>query len=203
VLADVDLEVAPGESVAILGASGSGKSTLLGLLAGLDRPTEGEVFVEGQSLAKLDEDGLARMRRGQVGFVFQSFHLLPNLTALENVRVPLELIGFEGANKQSEELLAAVGLAERMHHYPSQLSGGEMQRVALARAFGPRPRLILADEPTGNLDAATGERVLDLLFDLRQEKGTSLVLVTHDPALAARADRRLRLDAGRVVPETP
>ena len=202
-LADVDLEVAPGESVAILGASGSGKSTLLGLLAGLDRPTEGEVFVEGQSLAKLDEDGLARMRRGQVGFVFQSFHLLPNLTALENVRVPLELIGFEGANKQSEELLAAVGLAERMHHYPSQLSGGEMQRVALARAFGPRPRLILADEPTGNLDAATGERVLDLLFDLRQEKGTSLVLVTHDPALAARADRRLRLDAGRVVPETP
>ena len=203
VLADVDLEVAPGESVAILGASGSGKSTLLGLLAGLDRPTKGEVFVEGQSLAKLDEDGLARMRRGQVGFVFQSFHLLPNLTALENVRVPLELIGFEGANKQSEELLAAVGLAERMHHYPSQLSGGEMQRVALARAFGPRPRLILADEPTGNLDAATGERVLDLLFDLRQEKGTSLVLVTHDPALAARADRRLRLDAGRVVPETP
>ena len=203
VLADVDLEVAPGESVAILGASGSGKSTLLGLLAGLDRPTEGEVFVEGQSLAKLDEDGLARMRRGQVGFVFQSFHLLPNLTALENVRVPLELIGFEGANKQSEELLAAVGLAERMHHYPSQLSGGEMQRVALARAFGPRPRLILADEPTGNLDAATGERVLDLLFDLCQEKGASLVLVTHDPALAARADRRLRLDAGRVVPETP
>lgn len=201
-LADVDLEVAPGESVAILGASGSGKSTLLGLLAGLDRPTEGEVFVEGQSLAELDEDGLARMRRGQVGFVFQSFHLLPNLTALENVRVPLELIGFEGAREQSEELLAAVGLAERMHHYPSQLSGGEMQRVALARAFGPRPRLILADEPTGNLDAATGERVLDLLFNLREEKGTSLVLVTHDPALAARADRRLRLDAGRVVPET-
>ena len=202
VLADVDLEVAPGESVAILGASGSGKSTLLGLLAGLDRPTEGEVFVEGQSLANLDEDGLARMRRGQVGFVFQAFHLLPNLTALENVRVPLELIGFEGAREQSEELLAAVGLAERLHHYPSQLSGGEMQRVALARAFGPRPRLILADEPTGNLDAATGERVLDLLFNLRKEKGTSLVLVTHDPALAARADRRLRLDAGRVVPET-
>ncbi|MFT5080395.1 MAG: putative ABC transport system ATP-binding protein [Bacteroidia bacterium] len=202
VLADVDLEVAPGESVAILGASGSGKSTLLGLLAGLDRPTSGEVFVEGQSLADLDEDGLARMRRGKVGFVFQAFHLLPNLTALENVRVPLELIGFEDAREQSEELLAAVGLAERTHHYPSQLSGGEMQRVALARAFGPRPRLILADEPTGNLDAATGERVLDLLFNLRKEKGTSLVLVTHDPALAARADRRLRLDAGRVVPET-
>ncbi|MFT4709328.1 MAG: putative ABC transport system ATP-binding protein [Planctomycetota bacterium] len=202
VLADVDLEVAPGESVAILGASGSGKSTLLGLLAGLDRPTSGEVFVEGQSLAELDEDGLARMRRGKVGFVFQAFHLLPNLTALENVRVPLELIGFEDAREQSEELLAAVGLAERTHHYPSQLSGGEMQRVALARAFGPRPRLILADEPTGNLDAATGERVLDLLFNLRKEKGTSLVLVTHDPALAARADRRLRLDAGRVVPET-
>ncbi len=201
VLEDVDLEVLPAESVAILGASGSGKSTLLGLLAGLDRPTRGQVSVEGQDLAELDEDGLARLRRGQLGFVFQAFHLLPNLTALENVRVPLELIGFDGAAERSTELLTAVGLGERLHHYPSQLSGGEMQRVALARAFGPRPRLILADEPTGNLDAATGERVLDLLFDLREHEGTSLVLVTHDPALAARADRRIHLQAGRVVAE--
>ena len=199
VLSDVDLEVAPAESLAILGASGSGKSTLLGLLAGLDRPTSGQVLIEGTDLADLDEDGLARLRRGQLGFVFQAFHLLPNLTALENVRVPLELIGFPGARARSEELLAAVGLAERTGHYPSQLSGGEMQRVALARAFGPRPRLILADEPTGNLDAATGERVLDLLFDLREHEGTSLVLVTHDPALAERADRRLRLVAGEVA----
>jgi len=199
VLDGIDFQVLPAESVAILGASGSGKSTLLGLLAGLDRPTSGEVSVEGQDLAALDEDGLARLRRGKLGFVFQAFHLLPNLTALENVRVPLELIGFEGAAARSEELLTAVGLGERLDHYPSQLSGGEMQRVALARAFGPRPRLILADEPTGNLDAATGERVLDLLFGLREEEGTSLVLVTHDPALAARADRRVQLAAGRVV----
>lgn len=199
VLEDVDLSVAPAESVAILGPSGSGKSTLLGLLAGLDQPTRGTVSIDGELLTGLNEDQLARRRRGKLGFVFQSFQLLPNLTALENVRVPLELIGFEGARKRSEELLASVGLAERMHHYPSQLSGGEMQRVALARAFGPRPKLILADEPTGNLDSETGERILGLLFDLREHEGTSLVLVTHDAALAQRAERRIHLKSGRVV----
>jgi putative ABC transport system ATP-binding protein len=198
VLRDVDLVVGPAESVAILGPSGSGKSTLLGLLAGLDRPTSGSVAIDGHDLAGMSEDDLARLRRGRVGFVFQSFQLLPNLTAHENVRVPLELTGFDGARERADELLAAVGLADRAHHYPSQLSGGEMQRVALARAFGPRPRLILADEPTGNLDSDTGERILALLFDLRAREGTSLVLVTHDVALAARADRRLYLRAGEV-----
>lgn len=199
VVKDVDLAVQPAESLAILGPSGSGKSTLLGLLAGLDRPTRGTVQVDGQELTTMNEDELARLRRGTLGFVFQSFQLLTNLTALENVRVPLELMGFQGAAARATELLGQVGLGERLTHYPSQLSGGEMQRVALARAFGPRPSLILADEPTGNLDAETGERVLDLLFDLRADQGTSLVLVTHDAALAQRAERRLHMAAGEAV----
>jgi putative ABC transport system ATP-binding protein len=199
VLSDVDFEAQPGEFVAIQGPSGSGKSTLLGLLAGLDRPSSGVVKIEGQDLGPMDEDQLALLRRGHVGFVFQSFHLFPNLTAQENVRVPLELIGFDGAAARAADLLERVGLGQRGHHYPSQLSGGEMQRVALARAFGPRPTILFADEPTGNLDSVTGERVLELLAELRDQEGTTLVLVTHDENVAARASRRLLLDAGQVV----
>ncbi len=199
VLADVDLAIAPGESVAILGPSGSGKSTLLGLFAGLDRPTTGSIAIDGRALEPLDEDQLALLRRDRIGFVFQSFQLFASLTAHENVRVPLELCGFDGGRQRADELLAAVGLADRGHHYPSQLSGGEMQRVALARAFGPRPALLLADEPTGNLDAMTGARVLELLVELRAVEGTTLVLVTHDERVAERADRRVHLEAGRIV----
>ena len=199
VLEGVDFVAQPGEFVAILGPSGSGKSTLLGLLAGLDRPTAGELHIEGQNLALMNEDQLALMRRGKVGFVFQSFHLFPNLTALENVRVPLELIGFDGAAERARDLLERVGLGERGHHYPSQLSGGEMQRVALARAFGPRPSILFADEPTGNLDSVTGERVLELLIELRDQEGTTLIMVTHDDSVAARASRCMHLEAGRVV----
>ena len=199
VVKDVSLQVGPAESLAILGPSGSGKSTLLGLLAGLDRPTSGKVQVYGQELTTMNEDQLALQRRGKLGFVFQSFQLLANLTAFENVCVPLELIGFQGARARAEELLTSVGLAERLHHYPAQLSGGEMQRVALARAFGPRPTLILADEPTGNLDSETGRRVLDLLFNMRADEGTSLVLVTHDATLAKRAARRVHMAAGEIV----
>ncbi len=199
ILADVDFAVAPGESVAILGPSGSGKSTLLGLLAGLDRPSSGSVLLDGRPIDDLDEDALALLRRGRVGFVFQSFHLFGNLTAVENVRVPLELTGYANAGPRAEELIERVGLGARGHHYPSQLSGGEMQRVALARAFGPAPALLLADEPTGNLDSKTGESVLELLFELRDQEGTSLVLVTHDAGVAARCERRVHLEAGRVV----
>ena len=199
ILSDVDLEVWPGDSVAILGPSGSGKSTLLGLMAGLDRPSRGRVELDGQALDRMDEDELALLRRRRVGFVFQSFHLLGNLTAHENVRVPLELLGFPRARERTDELLARVGLQDRGHHYPAQLSGGEQQRVALARAFAPEPSLLLADEPTGNLDSRTGERVLELLVELREELGTTLVVVTHDPAVASRAQRRLHLEAGRVV----
>jgi putative ABC transport system ATP-binding protein len=199
ILRDIDLAIAPGESVAILGPSGSGKSTLLGLMAGLDRPTRGSVRFEGRALEGLGEDELARVRRRRIGFVFQSFHLFPNLTALENVRVPLELTGVEGAEARARELLGRVGLAERLTHYPAQLSGGEMQRVALARAFGPRPALVLADEPTGNLDAANGSRVLELLEELQRGEGTTLVLVTHDAQVAARAGRRVHLEDGRVA----
>jgi putative ABC transport system ATP-binding protein len=199
VLAGVDIEVAPGEVIAILGPSGSGKSTLLGLLAGLDRPSEGEVRIDGSALGSLDEDGLALLRRRLVGFVFQSFQLLANLTARENVLLPLELTGVEDAEARTDALLTAVGLRERAHHYPSQLSGGEQQRVAVARAFAPRPRLLFADEPTGNLDGATGERVLELMFGLQREYGTALVIVTHDLEVAAHADRRIHLRDGRVV----
>ncbi len=199
ILRDIDLSIGAGESVAILGPSGSGKSTLLGLLAGLDRPTTGSVLLDGRALEPLDEDELALVRRGQVGFVFQSFHLFPNLTAHENVRVPLELLGVPRARERTDELLERVGLSARAHHYPSELSGGEMQRVALARAFAPRPALLLADEPTGNLDSQTGARVLELLVEMRDQERTTLVLVTHDPLVAAAAARRVHLQAGTIV----
>jgi putative ABC transport system ATP-binding protein len=198
ILDRVDLAVAPGEFVAILGPSGSGKSTLLGLAAGLDRPSEGEVRIGGRPIQDLSEDDLARLRRGKIGFVFQSFQLLPNLTALENVLLPLELAGSAEPLARARRLLAQVGLAEREHHYPVQLSGGEQQRVALARAFAPSPALLFADEPTGNLDGATGARVLETLTALRAETGATLVLVTHDPAVAALADRRIHLRDGRI-----
>jgi len=199
ILSGVTLEIKLGESVAIIGVSGSGKSTLLGLLAGLDAPTEGEVWLAGENLTALDEDGRARARAGKVGFVFQSFQLLPGLTALENVMLPLELAGAARAETEAQELLGRVGLGERLTHYPSALSGGEQQRVAIARAFAGRPAILFADEPTGNLDTATGARVIDLLFALNQEQRTTLVLVTHDEALARRCTRRLYLDAGRLV----
>ena len=194
----VDLAIEPGEFVAVLGPSGSGKSTLLGLMAGLDRPTSGEVWLRDQPLHTLDEDALARLRRRSVGFVFQSFQLLPQLTARENVMLPLELIGATSAGAEADALLEAVGLAERGHHYPSQLSGGEQQRTAVARAFAARPELLLADEPTGNLDSATGARVLEVLSRLQQERGTTMVLVTHDAAIAQRAGRHLYLRDGRL-----
>jgi len=199
ILDAVDLDVPRGEFLAVLGPSGSGKSTLLALMAGLDRPSSGRIEVEGQRIDALSEDQLALLRRRKVGFVFQSFQLLGNLTARENVLLPMELLGARGAAARADDLLAAVGLAERGHHYPSQLSGGEQQRVALARAFSPRPALLLADEPTGNLDGATGRVVLDLLTELRREQGATLVLVTHDPAVAALADRRIYLEDGRIV----
>ncbi len=199
VLDAVDLSVATGEFVAILGPSGSGKSTLLGLLAGLDRPTSGEVLLDGRPIQDLSEDELALIRRRRVGFVFQSFELLDNLSARENVMLPLELLGAADARERADRLLATVGLAERAHHYPSQLSGGEQQRVALARAFAAEPALLLADEPTGNLDSATGQMVLETLAELRRREGTTMVLVTHDPAVAALADRRIHLHDGRVA----
>ncbi len=201
ILDGIDLVVPRGDFLAILGPSGSGKSTLLGLLAGLDRPTEGSVRFDGHALETLDEDALARLRRRRVGFVFQDFQLLPNLTAFENVVFPLELTGVDDARERAHEMLRRVGLAAREHHYPTQLSGGEQQRVALARAFGPSPELLLADEPTGNLDAGTGREALDLLVEMRESFGATLVLVTHDAAVAERAARRIHLDAGRIARE--
>ncbi|HEX2205232.1 MAG TPA: ABC transporter ATP-binding protein [Longimicrobium sp.] len=195
---NVSFRVDPGETVAIVGPSGSGKTTLLGLLAGLDRPSSGTVRVDGTDLGALSEDGRARLRREKIGFVFQSFQLIPTLTARENVAVPLELRG-EAAGARAAELLARVGLEGREHHYPAQLSGGEQQRVAIARAFIHAPAILFADEPTGNLDAATGGRIVDLLMELNREQGTTLVLVTHDLELAARARRILRLADGAVV----
>jgi len=199
ILADVSLAVGRGETVAVMGASGAGKSTLLALLAGLDEPTSGTVRLAGHDLTRLDEDGRAAVRARHVGFVFQSFHLVPSLTAVENVMLPLELAGRADARAAALEVLARVGLAARVGHYPRQLSGGEQQRVAIARAFVTRPDVLFADEPTGNLDATTGERIMDLLFGLNAETGATLVLVTHDQALAARCGRIVRLDAGRVV----
>lgn len=199
ILEEVSFSVAAGESLAIVGVSGSGKSTLLGLLAGLDLPTSGRIRLAGEDLSALDEDGRARLRGQKVGFVFQTFQLLPGLTALENVMLPLELAGNAAAAAQATQLLERVGLAQRLDHYPKQLSGGEQQRVAIARAFAGGPALLFADEPTGNLDAATGGRIIDLLFALNAEQGTTLILVTHDDKLAARCGRRLHLDAGRVV----
>ncbi len=199
ILREVSFAVNAGESLAILGASGSGKSTLLGLLAGLDVPSSGSVYLDGADLFALDEDGRARLRGAAAGFVFQSFQLLPALNALENVMLPLELQGSADAHERAAESLRQVGLTERMHHLPKHLSGGEQQRVALARAFVTRPKILFADEPTGNLDAATGAQVIELMLELNRAQATTLILVTHDEALARRCGRQLRLEAGRVV----
>ncbi|MCB1627038.1 MAG: ABC transporter ATP-binding protein [Xanthomonadales bacterium] len=199
ILQDVDLQIDPGQTVAIIGASGSGKSTLLGLLAGLDRPTRGEVWLQDQALSTLSEDALAALRAERVGFVFQSFQLLAGMTALENAMLPLELAGRGDAEAQARQWLTRVGLGQRLQHTPRQLSGGEQQRVAMARAFVTRPAVLFADEPTGNLDRATGKQVADLLFELNREAGTTLVLVTHDEHLAQRCERVLTLAEGRLV----
>ena len=201
ILDGVDLTVAQGESLAIIGRSGSGKTTLLSLLAGLDLPSSGDIALDGVSLNELDEEARARHRAGRVGFVFQSFQLLGGFTALENVMLPAEIAGQAQAEARAQALLDQVGLAERQHHYPSQLSGGEQQRVAIARAFASEPRILFADEPTGNLDTETGARIIELLFELNRQQGTTLVLVTHDPALAQRCDRTVVLDAGRLRDE--
>lgn len=202
ILHDISLEVTTGETVGLIGPSGSGKSSLLMVLGGLERATGGQVLALGHDLTRLDEDALARFRRDHMGVVFQSFHLIPTMTALENVATPLELAGAADAFERAEAELASVGLADRLHHYPSQMSGGEQQRVALARAAAPRPKLLLADEPTGNLDGATGEAIMDLLFGLRDRHGATLVLVTHARELAARCDRVIRLRDGRVDSDT-
>ena len=199
ILHDISFAVEPGEAVAIVGASGSGKSTLLGLLAGLDLPTAGSVKLAGQDIGALDEDARAELRGRLLGFVFQSFQLLPALTALENAMLPLELLGLPLARATAQAMLSRVGLGERLGHYPKHLSGGEQQRVALARAFAVKPQLLLADEPTGNLDAATGEQIIELMFEMNREAGTTLMLVTHDEALARRCGRVLRLAGGRLV----
>jgi len=199
ILDDVGFGIDSGDTVAVVGASGSGKTTLLGLLAGLDRPSDGDVWLDGTALSLLDEDARAALRQRLLGFVFQSFQLLPALTALENVMLPLELAGAADAAAKAKDWLARVGLARRTHHYPKQLSGGEQQRVAIARAFAGEPKLLMADEPTGNLDNATGVEVADLMFRLNHEHGTTLLLVTHDSALASRCARRLSLAAGRLV----
>lgn len=199
ILDQVSLEVYTGESVAILGASGSGKSTLLGLLAGLDVSSAGSVELLGQNLGELTEDLRAQLRGGQVGFVFQSFQLLPGLTALENVMLPLELSGRQDALMVSESLLSEVGLSQRLHHHPAQLSGGEQQRVAIARAFVCQPQIVFADEPTGNLDEATGQKIIDLIFDLQQRHNITLLLVTHDAKLASLCQRRIHLAAGKII----
>jgi putative ABC transport system ATP-binding protein len=203
VLADISLDVPAGQFLAVAGPSGSGKSTLLGLVGGLDRPTAGRIIVAGAEITRLGEDELARFRRDTIGFVFQSYHLIPTLTALENVAVPLELAGERGAAGRARALLGEVGLSERAHHYPVQLSGGEQQRVAVARAVCRRPRLLLADEPTGNLDSATGKQIIELLVALNRNLGSTLVLVTHDGALAAHADRIVTLRDGRIVSDEP
>jgi putative ABC transport system ATP-binding protein len=200
ILREIDLDVTRGEAVAVVGASGSGKSTLLAILAGLDTPTSGEVALDGANLTALDEDARAKLRAMNVGFVFQSFQLLASLTALENVILPLELANDADAEARAKDILKRVGLGERLHHYPRHLSGGEQQRVALARAFVVRPKLLLADEPTGSLDADSGAEVITLLFEMNREYGTTLVLVTHDEGLAKRCSRIVRLAAGRIVP---
>ena len=199
ILDDVSLRVATGESLAIVGTSGAGKSTLLGLLAGLDAPSSGQVWLDGQALASMDEDARAQARAGRVGFVFQSFQLLPGLTAIENVMLPLELAGQRDAKARAQAALESVGLASRTTHTPNQLSGGEQQRVAIARAFAPQPSVLFADEPTGNLDAETGTAVADLLFKLNAEQGTTLVMVTHDERLAARCGRTVRMAGGKLI----
>lgn len=202
ILKGINLEVGRGEAVGLTGPSGSGKSTLLSVLAGLERPERGAVTIDGIRIEALDEDRLARFRGQRIGIVFQSFHLIPTMTALENVAVPLELAGRRDAFKRAEQELGAVGLGDRLHHYPAQLSGGEQQRTALARALAPDPAILVADEPTGNLDEATGRAVMDLIFATRRERGATLVLVTHDLQLAARCDRTIRLRSGRIDAET-
>ncbi len=199
ILSDVSFAIDKGDSVAVVGASGAGKSTLLALLAGLDLPTKGEIWLDGNNLTNLDEDGRAAVRAASVGFVFQSFHLVPSLNALENVMLPLELAGKPEPRKTADGIMKKVGLDERWSHYPSQLSGGEKQRVAIARAFATEPAVLFADEPTGNLDSRTGENIVDLMFELNRTSSTTLVLVTHDKTLANRCDRILGLDAGRLV----
>jgi putative ABC transport system ATP-binding protein len=200
VLKGIDLRIERGQAVGLVGPSGSGKSTLLMVLAGLERPDSGSVLIEGNDLTQFDEDDLARFRGARIGIVFQSFHLIPTMTALENVAMPLELQGAANAFDRAKEDLAAVGLADRAAHYPAQLSGGEQQRVALARAIAGNPAILVADEPTGNLDDATGTAIINLIFDLKRARGTTLVLVTHDPALAARCDRVIRMRSGRIDP---
>jgi len=202
ILEGIDLSVSAGEAVGIVGPSGSGKTSLLMLLAGLERATSGSIAIAGRTITGLDEDALAKFRRDTVGIVFQSFHLIPTMTALENVSLPLELAGRRDALPCARDSLSAVGLGHRMTHLPGQMSGGEQQRVALARAFAPRPRLLLADEPTGNLDVATGRAVMDVLFDMREAHGTTLLLITHDPALAARCGRQVRIADGRIAEDT-
>jgi putative ABC transport system ATP-binding protein len=199
ILDDINFSIDAGTSVAILGASGSGKTTLLGLLAGLDTPTQGEVIIDGRNLNDFDEDGRAQLRAELVGFVFQNFQLLHGLTALENVMLPLELAQAPHPRKSAEQLLDRVGLGERMQHYPNQLSGGEQQRCAIARAFATRPRCLFADEPTGNLDSDTGKRIIDLLFELNSEQGTTLIMATHDQQLSQLCKRLIHLDSGRLV----
>jgi putative ABC transport system ATP-binding protein len=201
ILKDIDLHIGSGEAIGMVGPSGSGKSTLLMVMAGLERADTGSVVVAGERLGELDEDALARFRGRNVGIVFQSFHLIPTMTALENIAVPLELAGIDDAHERAAHELAAVGLAQRRDHYPAQLSGGEQQRVALARALAPNPKILIADEPTGNLDEATGAEIIGLLFAGHVERGTTLVLVTHDAALAARCDRVVRLRSGRIESE--
>ncbi len=199
ILSNVSFAIDKGDSVAVVGVSGAGKSTLLALLAGLDLPTEGEIWLDGANLTNLDEDGRAAIRAANVGFVFQSFHLVPSLNALENVMLPLELAGKDSPRQKALEILQQVGLTERWSHYPAQLSGGEKQRVAIARAFATEPAVLFADEPTGNLDSRTGGHVMDLMFELNRDSSTTLVLVTHDKTLAARCDRIIGLDGGRLV----
>ena len=203
ILRGIDLEVTDGEAVGMIGPSGSGKSTLMSVIAGLERPTSGDVVIDGQQISHMDEDALALFRRGRVGIVFQSFHLIPTMTALENVAVPLELLGVENAFDRAAVELGVVGLYSRLDHYPGQLSGGEQQRVALARALAPEPGLLLADEPTGNLDAKTGSSIIDLMFELHDDRGTTLVLITHDPGLANRCDRVVQLRDGQVFSDAP
>ena len=199
ILRDINFHILKGESVAITGESGSGKSTMLSLLAGLDQPSVGSITIDGQILSELDEDGLAAFRASRIGFVFQSFHLLGSLTALENVMLPMDLAGLSDADQQAEKLLEQVGLTERMTHYPKQLSGGEQQRVAIARAFASNPTILFADEPTGNLDSKTGNIIADLLFALNKQRDTTLILVTHDEKLAQRCQHKLVLEAGKLI----
>jgi putative ABC transport system ATP-binding protein len=201
ILHPLSLQIPPGSFLAIVGPSGSGKSTLLGLLAGLDAPTSGSVSIDGVDITKLDEDRLAKLRGEKIGFVFQFFHLIPSLTALENVSVPMEIVGVRNARPNAERLLEEVGLTGRAHHYPAQLSGGEQQRVALARAVAPQPDILLADEPTGNLDTETGAKVIELLFGLQRRRGATLLLITHDQALARRCDRIIHIADGRITRE--